>query len=257
MKTMIFLLLLSALTLTLFPGQEDQTTAAEPQSAADIDFTAGLKFCYNRVPVLLGEDKTGNSLVHSYLALEIEAGLKDYLILGVVAGYDTNHFNDAVDFYRLPLSLHVDDQSFNSMVFGVKAKSDFFSWKDFSFVAQGELLFFKLFKKEFPIDLPIAKGTSTVKQSFSQLALELLVQYDGFPGFTVFAGPQLNLLKGSLTASEKIEELEGEEKLTYRQKNKMGIAAGINIELSSQLELNVKVNVISKTSLSVEVFYIF
>ncbi|UCH97012.1 MAG: hypothetical protein JSV88_09215 [Candidatus Aminicenantes bacterium] len=256
MKIKIFLLFFLASTLALFPAGQEQTQPTVSRSYG-VDYTAGLNFSYNRVAVLMGDDNIENTLVHSYLALEVDVGLMDYLTVGVVAGYDSNDFADPVDFYNLPLSLRLSDQAYNSMVFGLRAKSDFLSWKDFSFNANAEILFFKLFKKEHTIDLPIVTGTSTIKHSFTQVALELLVQYDAFSTFTIFAGPQMNLVKGKITAAENIEELQGEEELEYQQKNTMGFAGGVLFELGSHFDLKVKVNLFSKTSLSVEVFYIF
>jgi hypothetical protein len=256
MKIKFFLLLFTVFTLVLFPADQEQTQPTGTRSYG-IDYTAGLNFSYNRTPVLIGDNDIENTLIHSYLALEVDVGVSDYFTAGIVAGYATSQFDDPVDFYNLPLSLSVSSQSYNSMIFGARVKSDFFSWKYFSFRANGEILFFKLFEKEIPIQLPIVTGTSTVKQSFSQITLELLVQYDGFSTFTVFAGPQLYRLKGKITASESIEELEGEEEFEYKQKKSIGLTGGVNFELGSHFDLNVKVSLFSKTSLSVEVFYIF
>ena len=252
MKIKIFLLLFTVFTLALFPADQEQTT-----QSLEIDYTAGLNFSYNRTPVLMGDDEIENTLIHSYLALEVDVGVSDYFTAGVVAGYATSQFNDPVDFYNLPLSLSVSSQSYKSMIFGARARSDFLSWHYFSLRANGEILFFKPFEKESPIQLPIVSGTSAVKQSFSQLTLELLVQYDGFSTFTVFAGPQLYRLKGKITASESIEELEGEEEFEYKQKKTIGLTGGVNFELGSHFDLNVKVSLFSKTSLSIEAFYIF
>lgn len=256
MKIKIFLLLFTVFTLALFPADQEQTQPIKT-TTLQIDYTAGLNFSYNRTPILMGDDNTENTLIHSYLALEVDVGVSDYFTAGVVAGYGNSHFADPVNFYNLPLSLDVSGQSYKSMMFGARARSDFLSWRDFSLRANGEILLFKLFEKENPIQLPIVTGTSVAKQSFSQLTLELLVQYDGFSTFTVFAGPQLCLLKGKITASESIEDLEGEEEFTYQQKNTMGLTAGVNFELGSHFDLNVKVSLFSKTSLSVETFYIF
>lgn len=256
MKIKLFLLLFAFFSLGLFPAGQEVSQPTKVKSYG-IDYTAGLNFSYNRTPVLLGDDKIENTLIDSYLALEVDIGLSDYFVVGVVAGYAANHFSEPVDFFNLPLSLRVSDQSYNSMVFGARLKSDFLSWRDFSFSANGEILFFKLFKKEIPIDLPIVSGTADVEQSFSRLTLELLVQYDGFSAFTIFAGPQLNRLSGKITASENIEELQGEEEFEFKQKKTMGFVGGVNLELGTHFDLNVKVSLFSKTSLSVEVFYIF
>jgi hypothetical protein len=256
MKIKLVLLLFTVFTLALFPADQDQTQPTKTTSL-DIDYTAGLNFSYNRTPILMGDDDIENTLIHSYLALEVDVGVSDYFTAGIVAGYATTQFDDPVNFYNLPLSLSVSSQSYNSMIFGGRVKSDFFSWHYFSFRANGEILFFKPFEKESPIQLPIVSGTSTVKQSFSQMTVELLVQYDGFSTFTVFAGPHLYWLKGKITASEIIEELEGEEEFEYKQKKTVGLTAGVNFELGSHFDLNVKVSLFSKTSLSVEAYYIF
>jgi hypothetical protein len=252
MKIKLFLVLFTVFTLALFPADQEQTT-----QPLKIDYTAGLNFSYNRTPVLMGDDDIENTLIHSYLALEVDVGVSDYFTAGLVAGYATSQLDDPVNFNNLPLSLSVSGQSYKSMIFGARARSDFLSWHYFSLRANGEILFFKPFEKESTIQLPIVTGISTVKQSFSQLTLELLVQYDGFSTFTVFAGPQLYYLKGKITASESIEELEGEEEFEYKQKKTFGFTGGVNFELGSHFDLNVKVTLFSKTSLSIEAFYIF
>ena len=252
----IFLSVFTVFTLALLPAAQEQTRPPDTKSLK-IDYTAGLNFSYNRTPVLIGDTDIENTLVHSYLAFEVDVGLSDYFAAGIVVGYATNRFNDPVDFYNLPLSLSISGHSSKTMVFGARVKSDFFSRKYFSLRANGEILFFKLFEKENPINLPIVTGTSTVKQSFSWVVLELLVQYDGFSTFTIFAGPQLYHLKGKITASESIEELQGEEEIEYKQKNTLGLTGGVNFKLGSHFDLNVKVSLFSKTSLSVAVFYIF
>lgn len=256
MKIQIFLLLFTVFTLALFPADQEQTQPTKTR-ALGIDYTVGLNFSYNRTPVLMDNDDIENTLVHSYLALEVDVGVSDYFTAGIVAGYASSQFADPVEFYNLPLSLRVSGQSYKSMIFGPRVRSDFLSWKYFSLRANGEILFFKLFEKDSPIQLPIVPGTSTIKQSFSQMTLELLVQYDGFSTFTVFAGPQLHRLRGKITTSESIEELEGEEEFEYKQKNAIGFTGGVNFELGSHFDLNVKVSLFSKNSLSAEVFYIF
>ncbi len=248
---------ISLLVITLISLCPALLPAESPAKSLQIDYSMGLNFNHSRVSVLVGDNNLVNTLNYSYLALELDVGISDYLILGVVAGFNSNHLKDPVDFYNLPLSLRVNEEKFNSMVLGLRAKSEFLSWKDFSFAAGGEYLYFKKYKRELPIQLPLVSGDAMIKNSFNQLSLELLAQYDGFSFFTVFAGPQLNLVHGKYTASETIEELEGEEELSYKQENNIGIAAGARFELGSHFDINLKVNLISKTALSVEVFYIF
>jgi len=259
MKLKFFLILLIAFTITLFPNPQEQNKKIQKIQPISygMDYTVGLNFCYNRIPILIGDNDQENTLLHSYLALEVEVGVLNFLRLSAIAGFDSNRFDTPVDFFNLPLSLRIDDQSYNSMVFGIRAKSDLFSWREFSFKANAEFMFFKLFKKENTLTLPITTGASTVKQSFSQVAVELLAQYDGLSSISIFAGPQLNLLKGNITAQETIMELTGEEKLSYRQKNSLGLTGGTQISLSNHFDLILKLSLFSKNSLSAEVIYLF
>lgn len=253
-KISLLVITLISLSLALLPAEE---TKPSPAKSLQIDYSVGLNFNHSRVSVLVGDNNLVNTLNYSYLALELDVGISDYLILGVVAGFNSNHLKDPVDFYNLPLSLRVNEEKFNSMVLGLRAKSEFLSWKDFSFAASGEFLYFKKYEKNLPIQLPVVSGEAIIKNSFNQISIELWAQYDGFSYFTIFAGPQLNFLDGKLEATETIEELEGQEELSYKQENDIGIVAGARFEVGSHFDVNLKVNLISKTSLSVEVFYIF
>lgn len=261
MKTISRLFLITVLSLIIGMGamaQEEENSSEEKQKKTlEIDYSVALNFSYNSAQVKIGNNDLENTLVYSYLALEVDLDLMDYLTVGVLAGYNMNHLDDPVDFINLPLSLRLGDENFKSMVLGVRARSEFFSWKDFSFVATGEFLVFKRFEKELPINLPIASGIATVKNSFTQTAVELLVKYEGLETLTIFAGPQLNLINGEVEASHSIEELSGQETLEFKQKQSLGVTAGVHFELGNHFEVDVKAYLLSKTSLSLELFYIF
>lgn len=250
-KTAFLLLMLTVLVTVNGTARQ-----AEEQKSMDVDFSVGLNLSYNRVPVILGDLDISNTLVYSYAALEVGVNLTDYLDAGVVVGLNRNSFNDPVDFMNMPLSLRLEDESFNSMVFGLRAKSEFFSFKDFSFAANAEYLHFKQFKKDFPIELDIVSGISTIKNSFNQLALELWVQYDRLSKFTPFIGPQLNMVSGDLNANLDLRGLTGEQDISYKQKRSFGIVGGARFEIGD-FDVNLKLNLASKTSLTVDVIYIF
>jgi len=246
----IFVVLVSVLPVFLWPGEKEKKT---PQ----IEYNPGLVFYYNRVPIQMGENKIQNNLEYYMAALEIDVDIMDYLTVGAIAGYNQNRTSSAVNFTQLPLSLRLNDESFNSIVLGLKAKSEFFSWEDFTFTAQGNFNYFKLFKKEFPIELPIETGSAVFKNSFHTFNIELLIQYDGLNNFTLYAGPQINVLKGKFHVLEEIDTLKGEETLSYKQRHTFGALGGARFELGSHFDVNVMVNLISKSSLGVEIFYVF
>jgi hypothetical protein len=244
------------LTAVCQPTLSAQTKKDDPKSG-DVDYSVGLNAAYNRAAVKTGADDTANVLEYTYLALQIDVGLLDFLTIGVVAGYNSNVFKDPLNFYRLPLTLNAEGERFNSMMFGLRAKSDLFSVHDYSLAVSADWLYFKRFNLERPITLPIASGTAILKHSFHQLTLELLVQYDGLSGMTVCVGPQVNLIRGKMTATEIIENLEGENILKYDQKKTVGMAAGVYYELGGHFDLKAKLSLFSKTALSVTLFYVF
>lgn len=250
-----FLALTMVWNLALF--SQDKTKTPPKTQTIGIDFSAALNFSYNRIDVELGSDDLPASMEYSYLALQIDFTLLDFLTAGVVAGYNSNTFKDPVNFFRLPLTLQSEGTRFNSMMFGVRAIADLFSWKDFSFTVNGEALIFKRFEKELPIELNAAAGTALLENNFRQLGLEFLVHYEGLDYITIFAGPQLHLLSGTFSATEKIENIDAMEELEYRQKSTLGLRAGVYYELSSHFDIKASISLLSKISLSVTVFYIF
>lgn len=249
-----FLIVLIIVSTGLFT---QETTGETGRKTTTLNFNVGLNFSYNTASIEIGDDKMENSLNYAYLALEVDVDLMDYLTVGILAGMNQNKFKDPVSFFQLPLSLAFDNEKYNSMVLGLTAKSDFLSFGDFSVQARGQYLYFKQFNKETDITLPIVTGTAVSKNTFSQVSLELLGHYDGFSTFTLFAGPQLNLISGEYTAEETIEAISGEETLSYEQKNSFGVVGGINFDLGNHFTVDVRAALISKTALSAAIFYIF
>ncbi len=249
----LFLVIVTAILLVSFPvfSQEKESPSKE------LDFTVGINAAYHRAAITLGDKKIPGSLDYSFLALQVDVDLNEYLTLGVLGGYNSNAFKDPVDFAQLPLPLRVDDQHFKSMMFGMRAKSDFLSWKDFSLAAQAELLFFKRFQKDIPFQPPVPSNSALAKNSFNQAAIELHFQYDGFTGFTLFAGPRLNLIHGNTSIQETVGIVTGAETLSYKQKRLLGVVCGIYYELGDHFDLNAAITLFSQTSISVSLFYIF
>lgn len=250
MKSKLFLLFLFLIPIILF-------SVEKKTESYDINFNIGINFTFNSVKVKFGQDDVKNSMIYPFLALECDVDIFDYLTLGVIAGYNQNHFKEPVDFLHLPLSLRLPKKRTNSMIFGLNLKSEPLSFGDFSIKVRGEFLYFKLFKTQWKIDLPIVNGTAIVKNSFSQISIDLLLQYDGFTGLTFFFGPQFNFLKGKFVTNEEIGSIEAQEILKYKQKNVIGIVSGVNFEVGNHIEINLELNLFSKASLSIKAYYVF
>jgi hypothetical protein len=239
--------------MALFPAGEDQPGKKAPA----ISYQVGLNVSLNNTKVKMGDEDMENTLSFYYAALEVDLDLFDNITLGVLAGFNSNSFDDPVDFTQLPISLRFDKKKNTAMNFGLCAKSEFSISKMFSIQARGQYLIFKLFEKEFSIDLPIVTGTATTKNSFSQLTVAVMGQYDGLTNMTVFAGPQLNLIDGKYEVREHIEQIDVEESIKFKQKSLVGFTGGVRFDIGDNLALDIRAGIISNTFISASLFYIF
>lgn len=250
MKKVFFLLLIVFINLTLF-SSDDIDTQDNPA------FFAGLRASYSDARVTFDNSDLENSIIYMIFALEVRVDVFDYLSLGVIAGYNINHFQNSLQVTSLPLSLEINQQRSSSMVFGLHLISEFFSSGDFSIAADGEFLYFKQFEQDAEINLDIISGNSTLKHRFYQGTLDLILKYHGLDAIVLYAGPQLNLVNGKLTVSETIEEIESETALTHQQKHLFGLMAGAALDLAGDWEVGLEVNYFSKLSFNVSLFYTF
>jgi hypothetical protein len=222
-----------------------------------ISVDPGLEFSFNSISGLVGAEKTANtfSILASRLALKMD--ILEYLSLEVLAGYHFAHARNPLDFTSLPLSLRWDREKFGGLLFGAAVSSEPFTLDDFSLKARGEFTLALEKEKTWEIELPTVSGQAKGDNAFTLLTLDVTVQYDGFTGVTIFAGPRFNLLHGKFTASESIIDLQDQQEFSYRQKNLIGALAGAVIEIGGNWELNIKVSLFARTELSLAVFYIF
>lgn len=227
---------------------------------SDIDYGIGMMVSFNQVPIVLNPASQNaqleNTLNFYYSALNLDASFSDYLSLTAIVGYNINKLRNPLDFINLPLTLRWKDKSVNAPVFGLRVRSDFYSWNDFSVSASGTLLFFTTASAEYPIHLPIVFGNSRFSNHFNQAILEILVKYEGFSNFDVYAGPQFHAIRGTLTASETIQALQGREDLTYKQRKTSGLTGGIEFE-AGNIDVDFRITVIAKTTASVTLSYAF
>jgi hypothetical protein len=246
--------LLPLLLLTAFFSISAAESATQPIT---ITFNPGLEFSWNSISSQNGEQKTANtfSFLASRLALKMD--IFEYLSLELLAGYHSAFAKDPLDFTSLPLSLRWDRQKFQGLLLGAAISSEPFTINDFSLKVRGEFTFALEKNRTWAIELPQVSGQATGKNVFSLLTLDVTVQYQGFTGVTVFLGPRLNLLHGKFIAAETIADLQGQQEITYRQKNLVGPLAGIAIEIADNWELNIKASFLARTELSLAVFYIF
>ncbi len=249
MKTKVIVLLAVLLIFSSF-----QYSTEKESKFSGIDFTAGLHLSHSRIPVKI--DKLEDDLTLFYAALGLEAEFSEYFTVGALIGYGVNSMKDPVNFYQVPLTLQLDDTNFKSMMLGFNVRSEFFSWKDFSFSANAEFMHFMKAKNDFLIFLDNVDGTGEFQNSLTRMSLELLAQYEGLSNIDLFAGPQLFLLKGKFNSSETVGNISGDEELSYKQRKPLGFVSGIHFE-AGDFEVQGKVTLFSNTSISAIISYTF
>jgi hypothetical protein len=245
-----FLLLI--LPITFF-----SISAAELTPPITITFTPGLEFSSNSINIQSGEEKTANTLNFLASRLVLKADIHDYLSLEILAGYHSARNKSDLDFSQLPLSLRWNRSTFSGFLLGLAISSEPLSFSDFALHLRGEFNVSLAQEIEWAIQSPQISGTFNGKNSFTLLSLDVTLQYQGFTGITIFAGPRLNLLHGKFTASEIIADSQSRQEIPYRQKKLAGPLAGALIEIGDNLELTIQASFLARSEFSLAFFYTF
>jgi len=253
------LLLVLTVGIIAAPALFAQNTAGKKETTGsdNVDFNAGLILSLNNTPVEMGDENIKNSLAYHFFAMELDVDLLDNLTLGILAGLNSNYFTDPMDFFQFPVPLRFNEVKSSSMVLGLNARSELLLPGDFSLQGRAGFLYFKLHKNTFVFEMPGVTGGYMMKNSFIEAFAELRIQYDGFSGLTIFAGPQLNLLHGKFSASETADTVDASASYTYDQKQMVGLVSGVNLDLGDHFVIDAKLTLISKTALSAGIFYVF
>lgn len=250
MKKIFFLIIFLYFGIPLFSSEVKW-------SSPGINFSAGLQAVYSNTGIIFPEIEEKNSLISMATALEVDMEISDYLTVGIITGFDWNHFRNSLPVVSLPLSLEIDESSSSPMIFGLTLKSDVFSSGDFSFFARAEFIYFKRFQQELEIPLAVVTGSAVTRNSFYQGRVDLILKYHGFEDFVLSLGPQLYLLQGNFFISETIADISGEVELNYRQQSIVGVLGGISIELGLNWEVSLEISFISRFSIGAGIFYAF
>jgi hypothetical protein len=256
MRRLILLLMVSAVFSSFSAAQSTQPTQPTPQPIS-ITVDPGLEFSFNSIRCLVGTEKTANTFTVLASRLALKMDVLEYLSLEVLAGYHYAYANDALDFTTMPLSLRWDREKFSGLLLGIAASSEPYTTGDFSLKVRGEFTFAMEKAKTWEIVLPAVSGQATGDNAFTLLTLDATLQYDGFTGATIFVGPRFNLLHGKFTASESIVDLQGQQEISYRQKNFVGVVGGAIIEIGGNWELYIKASLFARTELMLAIVYVF
>jgi hypothetical protein len=246
-KTGILLWMMIMLSFLLYP--------------VDFDGTISLQSSLNSITLKYDTGGEEEPVLDTLNFITMGAGfatdLTENLKLGLVVGYSLKKYSGPLYFERLPLSLGIENQSFNSMFFGMCTDYRFYYIEYFSFAIAGEVKYFRLFELSRQLDLPIVEGEASIQNSFITATLDLLIKFDQIPGITVYLGPEVYLLSGSFKAVETLGELEGEESVTFNQDRFFSLLGGAQVEVMDVFEVKVEVRFLSHFSVRCEIMYEF
>ena len=91
-------------------------------------------------------DEQLDTLQLTTLGLSFLTDLTDNLKLGLRAGYSFKEFTKTLSFQQLPLSVSLENTSFNSMYFGILADYRLLYYKTVSLNLQADISYFKMFR---------------------------------------------------------------------------------------------------------------
>jgi len=251
MRKLKFLLIMFVLFVSFGMLRADKVLNEEVSN-----FNLGFVFKAGSMNVNFNDSKTVGELGFLTTGFKVNLDISDYITLSFIAGYQQNHFNNSLNVTGLPLSLNLPEENAKSMVFGFIIESEPFSIDYFSLGIDFEFDYYKSFSQAWAVKLPVIEGVAQTKNSFYTANLSFLFKYDGFSSLTPFIGPNLNMIAGTVSVSEKISDIEESIDMKYRQKNIIGLTSGVKFELGDNWDIELRLNLFSEKTLGLTVLYI-
>lgn len=174
-----------------------------------------------------------------------------------------NYPSDTLDIQQMPLSLQLERPKFYGLVCGAGVAGDLFSWGDFTVHAKAGWQYIRGNDKQWNIALSAAAGTADISSAIHLFTAGLQLVYNGLNDMTIFAGPELFLIKGHYGCSEAISPtgdttvLSGSQELAVKQKKWLGINAGAIFEIGDNWQVVAQCSLLSRTAVSAAFYYNF
>ena len=248
MKKLMICICMVCLCIQAFPAEHD------PHSKFT-NLCGTLSFSYDNIPIKIGSDKISNQLRIPMARLQLNVKLFHRVRLGVILGFHSAFHKEPVDFVNLPLSLRLDQKKTSAMFFGLGLSTEFLHRGNFCFIINTRFLYYRGFNQDWPINLPVIIGSASGDHSFYQFSSDFLIQFTGYNQITLFWGPQLFLMKGTLSFSETIHDLSNSQSMTYRQSMPVGLICGMTYEISNKITAVAQLHFLSKTAFTFGVHY--
>ena len=228
----------------------------ENQKIKKISLQTGVRFDYNHSEIVVNENEDQN-INYSFALIEAQLNFYRILSLGIMVGYNSTEYPHAINFQQLPLSLQMNGETFHSVAWGVKITTGALTWNRFSLSAYGQMMKVESSEKEMEIQLPIVFGIAKPEASFTQYDLQLQLRYRWLRKLSLYLGPQVHFIDGSLDIYESVYALSGNQHLHFEQSKTLGLTTGINYSFSPHFELAINAVFFSKTGISMDLFITF
>ncbi|MDI6697969.1 MAG: hypothetical protein QME85_03400 [Candidatus Saccharicenans sp.] len=159
---------------------------------------------------------------------------------------------NGVVFDQLPLTLEYQGGSITGLLFGARAEARLLPASDFNFGLMAEFTSCLGFKKDFALSGLVVPATATATPSWSQASGGLRVTYDALEGSQPFLEAAGSYFWGQFKMKEKIEDLEGEQKVELKGASYVSITAGWSFFLVDKITLVPKIRIFpgSRTTIS-------
>lgn len=218
-------------------------SALQAQSQTKTDWEFGLTGELSARGIKWAEESS--TLKATNILLELRArNLGNIINLSVFGGLGLPRPN-GVTFEQLPLTLEYQGGSLSGLLIGARAEARLLQASDFNFGLAGEFSSYLGFKKDFALTGLVVPGTATAQPSWSQATGGLLITYDALEDSQPFLEVAASYFWGNFKMTEKIEDLEGEEKVRLKGSSYISITAGWSFFLVDKITVVPRVRIFS------------
>lgn len=218
------------------------SSALQAQSQNKIAWEFGLTGELSARGIRWAEESS--TLKATNILLELRArNLGNIFNLSVFGGLGLPRPN-GVTFEQLPLTLEYQGGSLSGLLIGTRVEARLLQASDFNFGLAGEFSSYLGFKKDFALTGLVVPGTATAQPSWSQATGGLLITYSALEGSQPFLEVAGSYFWGNFQMTEKIEDLEGQEKVKLKGSSYISITAGWSFFLVDKITVVPRVRIL-------------
>jgi len=226
----VFFLVLVLFTVPLAMAQ------TRPKTSSSSHFQPGLRFDYFSRTVSWSNDETTSELTSFIGSLVLGIEFRPGFSLAAILGYSSSAF-DSVTFSQLPISVDFEGGGISSYVLGGEINARLLSGPTFGIDIVGQFLAYLGANKKWDVPGLAVSGTVEGQQTWMRASIGPQLIYREWKDFSPYIYPSFDYVWGTFTMKETIQTLSGEEKKELRGKGLFGVALGVNIDVSANIQI--------------------